>query len=127
MGLGVKSLKNVTITNFLHLHLQSFPGKGKDALGKFYNSTFFHHFLDRNLFELKNYSGDADDLSLNFAIIKNQYGETEVNILAIKNYYYTFSFLAFEKIWIYTSWIPYEKERILDILVQENFAPVALL
>ena len=32
----------------------------------------------RNLFELKTYEGDAEDLCLNFAIVKNQYGETQV-------------------------------------------------
>ena len=32
----------------------------------------------RNLLYLKNYDGDADDLTLNFTVMNNDYGETKV-------------------------------------------------
>ena len=33
----------------------------------------------RNLLYLKNYEGDADDLSLNFTVINDDYGEVQVS------------------------------------------------
>ena len=54
----------------------------------------FYFILSRNLLFLKNYSGNVEDLSLNFTVVNNDLGESQVSQTKQPN-----STTPFNKLW----------------------------
>lgn len=49
------------------------------AMNSFTLCADFYFLFFRNLLFLKNYSGNVEDLSLNFTVVNNELGESQVN------------------------------------------------
>lgn len=49
------------------------------TINPFTENADFDFIFFRNLLFLKNYSGNVEDLSLNFTVVNNEFGESQVN------------------------------------------------